>query len=77
MTYKVPAENLQAIKTAMIDLGYATTETPMITVQDVFYKYMRIHHTGANPHIPYDFDSLPEGALKEGLLSVIEEDEED
>lgn len=76
MTNKVPAENLQAIKTAMIELGYATSATPLISVQDVFYKYMRINHTGANPNIPYDFDSLPEGALKEGLQAVIDDEEE-
>lgn len=63
-----PVDQLQFIKDGLIELGYANADTPLIVIQDLYYKYIIVRQTGFNPDIPYAIGLLPDGCLKEALL---------
>lgn len=59
----IPASLIPQIKEALIKLGYATPETPLEFIQDWYFKYIVIRHTGFNPLVPYSRDLLPQAIL--------------
>lgn len=56
---KIPATLLADIKSSLIALGYATTDTPLNVIQDLYLKYVLVNQTGYNANIPYSLCYLP------------------
>lgn len=58
--YQLPAKLIADIKKALIDLGYANSQTSDAVIQDAYFKYVMVRQTGTNPLMPYALDLLPQ-----------------